>query len=121
MEDRKFLRCLPPFLRNVPNFGASVAAGITLLAWGVLVAAPLLPRFQGEGGVVPILLTAPIIFLGFSADVALGKALGFDGTTHPYLTQMRLFIFTMVVNVVVVWVLLKFFTATFKRLRNLNL
>jgi|SRR6266850_6024628 len=118
MEDRKLLRYLPRFLRNVPNFGAFVAAAITLLAWLLWLIVAISPFFHRENGGLVLIPTLPVMWLGFSAEHVLARALGFDATTHPHLTYVLLFIFTMVGNVVVVWLLLKFATTILRRLRN---
>jgi hypothetical protein len=115
MEDRKLLRYLPPFLRNVPNFGAFIAAAITLLAWAIWLLLSISPTFPGESGGIILICTVPVMHLGLTVEVALARALGFDLTSHPYITYLLAFIFTVGGNVVAVWLLLKLITTVTRR------
>jgi hypothetical protein len=118
MENRKFLKYVPAWLRSIPNMGAFAAGWLTILAWFAWTFGAKISYFQGEGGYVLFFLVFAVLWLGFTAGDIIAKTTGWDYNSHPIAAQALAVVLTVTLNTLTVWLALILLRAAVRGLRR---
>ena len=118
MENRKFLKYLPPWLRSIPNLGAFIVGWITIMGWLAWFIGPEISYFKGEGGYVLFFSVFPLMWLGFTAGDLFVRATSWDYASHPTAGKVLIFVLTLTLNMVAVWLTLTLLVAIGRFLRG---
>jgi hypothetical protein len=117
VENRKFLKYLPAWLRSIPNMGAFAVGWLTVMAWLIPFLGSKIFDLQGERGAVFIVFL-PLLLPALEAVNIIGKTIGWSLSGHPIAAGALAVILTVGLNMLAAWLTLSFLQIVVRGLRR---